>query len=130
MSFLDNLENSLKSLESRDEQSAADSNRKRHEERAQSLAIAPWAEKLKQSEFVDKLLMESTAVGRQLRAKVYMSWLDGTLRLEARGSACELKPTASGIIAEYQRLSDNSRHTEAVDLAGEPAALLQRWLLQ
>ena len=49
MSFLDNLENSLKSLESSEE--AAESRQReqdrRQSERSRALATAPWAEKLK-----------------------------------------------------------------------------------
>jgi hypothetical protein len=51
VSFLDNLENSLKSLDTQDERAAdrGSQKEKRDAERAQALAIAPWAEQLKPS---------------------------------------------------------------------------------
>ena len=46
MSFLDNLENNLKALESRDE-GGLDESRRRERDRGAPLAAAPWAERLK-----------------------------------------------------------------------------------
>lgn len=128
MSFLDNLESSLKNLESQDERQAQDNHEKRQEQKANALAVAPWAEKLKQSAYVAKLLAETGPAGHKLRAKIYLAWLENTLRMEARGNFCEIRPSADGIRAEYLRLSDGSHQTEAIDLDGDPQALLQRWL--
>jgi hypothetical protein len=103
MSFLDNLENSLKTLESQAE--ASESRQREHDrresERARSLAAAPWAEKLKSSAFTASLLKQATVAGYKLRAKVYISWLGPNLRLEARGRKLELQPTSDGIVAVF-----------------------------
>ncbi len=79
MSFLDNLESNLKSLESQDERSPAD-NRRRDSERARTLAEAPWAARLKRSPYTQRLLGEATRAGHKLRAKVYIAWIDTTFR--------------------------------------------------
>ena len=54
MSFSDNLENSLKNLESHDERDAAGgahSQQRRRDQRATVLASAPYAEKLRTGKF-------------------------------------------------------------------------------
>lgn len=130
MSFLDNIENSLKNLESSQENDPAEAHRARQKSRAQAAAIAPWAEKLKSSAFVEKLMNETVTAGRTLRSKIYMAWMEATLRLEAKGHACEIRPTPKGIEAQYRRLSDGSEKVETVDLKGDPKALLDRWLFE
>jgi hypothetical protein len=129
MSFLDNLENNLKSLESREEgQEAADrQQRARDAERAGAQAIAPWAEELKKAPFTAGVLTHAARVGHSLRVKVHVAWLGTTLRLEARERRLELRPTAGGIVAAYL---DNGRETRTapVDLAGDPEQLLRQWL--
>ncbi len=126
MGFLDNLENSLKSLESQEER---DPNvaQKRLDDRARTLAEAPWAEQLKNSRYTADLFDKAAIAGHRIRAKVYMAWIDTTLRLEARGRALEFKPTASGVLAEYENAA-GERTSESVDLAGTPDGLLERWL--
>lgn len=128
MSFLDNLENSLKNLESSQEQDPSEVHRKRQKSRAEATAVAPWAEELRSSAFIQSLMDETAHAGRTLRSKIYMAWMDATLRLEAKGHSCEIRPTPNGIEAQYQRLSDGSEKNERVDLKGDPKALLQRWL--
>lgn len=129
MSFLDNLENSLKSLESTEE--AAEGRLREHDrrqaERARSLATAPWAEKLKTSPFTSSLLKQATAAGFQLRAKVYISWIGSNLRLEARGQRLELQPTGEGIIAAFSGEGAEPR-TQAVNLDSDPEALVKQFL--
>jgi hypothetical protein len=129
MSFLDNLENSLKSLESSEE--AAESRQReqsrRDSDRARSLAAAPWAEKLKSSPFTALLLKQATAAGFQLRAKVYISWIGSNLRLEARGRKLELQPTGDGIVAALSG-EGLEPHTEMVNLDSGPEALVQQLL--
>jgi hypothetical protein len=129
MSFLDNLENSLKSLESSEE--AAESRQReqdrRQSERARSLASAPWAEKLKSSPFTAALLKQATAEGFKLRAKVYISWMGTNLRLEARGHKLELQPTGEGILAVFSG-DGVETHTQPVDLAGDPETLVKQFL--
>ena len=127
MSYLDNIENSLKALESVQERDSSEYER-RQKRRADAIAAAPWAERLKNSRYVNELMAESVAVGRTLRAKVYIAWMDSVLRLEARSHFCELRPTTSGIEARYQKLSNGNEVLESIDLNGDPKDLLQRWL--
>lgn len=126
MSFLDNLENSLKSLESRDEKDGSERERRTADQVA-SRASAPWAERLRKSEFTQQLFEGAAITGHRLRTKIYMSWLDSTLRLEAKGRSLELRPTPTGIVSVF-REPDGETKTEELDLTGDPAALLQRWL--
>lgn len=126
MDFLDSLENSLKNLESQEERDSGAVQR-RQDERTRALQLAPWAEKLKNSEYTKKLFNESALVGHRLRAKVYMAWLGDILRLEAKGRWCELRPQPDGIEAEFVR-PDGTTGMEKLDLTGEPGKLLQEWL--
>jgi len=126
MGFLDNLENSLKSLEKADERDPT-SNERRTSERARALAVAPWAEKLKTSDYTKQLFDKAAIAGHRMRMKIYMAWLDGDLRLEARQRRLELKPTSEGIIADFVEPNGESK-SEAVDLNGDPQALLDSWL--
>src|ERR1700760_919304 len=98
MSFLDNLENNLKSLEN-NEQGGIDESRRRDVERARALASAPWAEKLKSGPFTSALMQQATVAGRQRRIKVNLMWIGTTLRLEARGHRLELRPEPKGVAA-------------------------------
>lgn len=126
MSFLDNLENSLKTLESREERDPNESAR-RENDRLQTLAAAPWAEQLKNSEYTKSLFEKAAIAGHRIRAKIYVAWVGTTLRLEARGRILELQPVASGIIARYVNRASEDVETP-VDLAGDPDALLSQWL--
>ncbi len=128
MGFLDNLENSLKSLEKADERDPT-AHERRTSERAKALAVAPWAEKLKTSDYTKQLFDKAAVAGHRMRMKIYMAWLDGDLRLEARQRRLELKPTSEGIVADFVEPSGDSRR-EAVDLNGDPQALLDSWLKQ
>jgi hypothetical protein len=129
MSFLDDLENNLKSLESAEGGREADERqaRLRERERAAAQAIAPWAEELKKSAFTAELLHQAARVGFSLRVKVHVAWLGTTLRLEARGRRLELRPTPSGIVAAYLDDAAETR-PEPLDLAGSPEALVRAWL--
>jgi hypothetical protein len=129
MSFLDDLENNLKSLES-SEQGKDDAERQRRSrdsERERVRAAAPYAEVLKKSPFTAELLTHSARIGHGMRIKVHIAWLGSTLRLEARERRLELRPTPEGIVAVY---SENNRETSTgpVDLAGNPEALVRDWL--
>ena len=108
MSFLDDLENNLKSLESAEEgrEAAERQARLRERDRAAVQAAAPWAETLKQSPFTAELLVQAARVGSSLRVKVRVAWLGSTLRLD---DAAETR-------------------TEPLDLAGSPEALVRAWL--
>ena len=129
MSFLDNLENNLKSLESREEgkDSAVQQRRSRERERARAQAAAPYAEKLKNGPFTAELLKQATRVGFEKRTKVHIAWLGQTLRLEARERRLELRPTAKGVDAVYIEDGRESR-TEPLDLRSSAEDLIRRWL--
>ena len=129
MSFLDNLENNLKSLESAEEgQETADRQRRaREQERANAQAVAPWAEELKKSPFTAELLRQSARVGHSMRIKVYIVWLGTTLRLEAGERRLELRPTPTGIVAVYLENQQETR-TERLDLSRNAEELVRGWL--
>ena len=129
MSFLDNLESNLKSLESQEEASAlADrAQLQRERERAASRASAPFAEELKKGPYTQELLRQATRVGFGMRVKVHMAWLGSTLRLEARDRRLELRPTPNGILTVYLE-GNQEKRTEPLDLRGSPEALVREWL--
>ena len=127
MSFLDNLENDLKALESRD-QGGLDETRRREADRALSLAAAPWAEQLKREPYARDLMRHATIAGSQRRIKVNLAWIETTLRLEARGQRLELRPTPNGVVAVFLRNSEEVRR-EPIDLAGDPQALTGAWMV-
>src|SRR3954452_12737225 len=119
MSFLDNLENNLKSLESHEEGSdaAEQQRRTRERNRAEAQAAAPYAEQLKKSPFNAELLKQAARVGFEKRTKVHVAWLGSTLRLEARERRLEFRRTASGVLAAYIEDGQQTR-TEPADLNG------------
>ena len=129
MSFLDNLENNLKSLESQEEgkESAERSRRARESEKANAQAAAPWAEQLKKGPFTAELLKQAARIGFSLRQKIRVAWLGTTLRLEARDRRLELRPTAAGVVAAYLENGVEVR-SEPLDLEGDAAELVRRWL--
>jgi hypothetical protein len=126
MSFLDNLESSLKNLESQEERDPREHQR-RQEERKRAVAVGPWAEQLKNGPYTQKLFEQAAIAGHKIRTKIYMAWFDDILRLEARERRLELRPTADGIVAEFIE-PDRSSTTRAVNLKNDPATLLQEWL--
>jgi hypothetical protein len=131
MGFLDNLENSLKSLESQGERDGSERLRQA-EERNRRSAEAPWADQLRQSEFSRKLFDDAAAAGHRLRTKIYIAWLDTTLRLEARGRRLELRPTPKGIVAAFipePREGAAAETVRPLALDTDPAELLREWLL-
>ena len=126
MSFLDNLESSLKNLESQEERDPREHQR-RQEERKRAVAVGPWAEQLKTGPFTQKLFEEAAKAGHRIRTKIYMAWMEDTLRLEARERRLELRPTAEGIVAAFIE-PDGESKTQKVDLKSDPAELLKHWL--
>ena len=126
MDFLDNLENSLKNLEQREERDGSAALRQ-NEARKQAQEAAPWAEKLRKSQYTTGLMEQAAAAGHRIRAKIYMAWLDTVLRLEVKGRWCELRPTPNGIVAEFVN-PDGTQTSSPVDLSGQPGELLARWL--
>lgn len=129
MSFLDNLENNLKSLESQEEgkESAQRQQRERESQRASAQAVAPHAEELKKGPFTAELLKQTTRVGHSLKTMVRATWIGTTLRLEARERKLELRPMPSGIDAVYFEENREVR-TGPLDLKGSPEQLLRKWL--
>ncbi len=121
MSFLDNLENNLKALESQ-EQGGIDDRKRREVEKAQAIAAAPWADKLKNSPYLGKLMRDVTRAGFSRRMKVYIVWIGRTLRLVALDQRLELEPTVRGIEA----VMEDRRFP--VDLEGDPDALIITWM--
>ena len=126
MSFLDNLENNLKSLEAQEQKDPAEHER-REEKRNLALATAPWAAKLKAAPFTQALFDQSAAIGHRLRTKIYMSWLDHVLSLQARDRKLELRPTPTGILAVFIE-ADRAEHAEPLNLNSDPGKLLEKWL--
>jgi hypothetical protein len=126
MSFLDNLENSLKSLESQGERTTNDRHL-RDAERAAAIAAAPWAEKLKNGTYTQGLLKVATRIGFEKRAKVYIAWIGTTLKLEARERKLELRPMPQGVVALFIEAGKETRE-QALDLAGDPEELVRHWL--
>src|SRR5437868_3826996 len=130
MSFSDNLENSLKNLESHDEREAAggpQTQQRRQAQRASILASAPYAEKLKNGKFTPGLMTHATRIGHGLRTKVNIVWLGSTLRFQAREHRLELHPTPDGIMAHFFA-GDKEVKNEKIDLAGNPEKLAKEWL--
>ncbi|HTA44141.1 MAG TPA: hypothetical protein VK789_16940 [Bryobacteraceae bacterium] len=125
MSFLDNLENNLKTLESRDD--GVDDTRRREKDRGRALAVGPWAERLKREPYAQTLMRDATIAGRSRRTKVNLAWIDTTLRLEARGHRLELRPTPEGVRAVFLHEGKDIAD-EPVDLAGDPAKLTNKWM--
>jgi hypothetical protein len=126
MSFLDNLEDNLKALENQ-EQKDPNERAKREEERARILAASPWAHKLKSSPYTQALLEHAARAGFELRAKLYIAWLDTILRLELRTKKLELRPTPDGIVAVF--FENNAEvKSEPLDLNGNPEELVKEWL--
>jgi hypothetical protein len=129
MSFLDNLENNLKSLESsgQAEEDAARARRTREEALERARAEAPFADALRDGPFTAELLKQATRIGFSLRTKVHFVWLGTTLRLEARERRLELRPTPQGIVAVYLQGAQELRQ-EPLDLSGKPEELVRNWL--
>jgi hypothetical protein len=129
MSFLDNLENNLKNLESQDEgkDAAERSRRTRESAKANAQAAAPWADELKKGPFTAELLKQAARIGFEKRVKVHVAWLGTTLRLEARGQRLELRPTASGVVAAYLENGAETR-SDPLDLKANAGEFVRRWL--
>jgi hypothetical protein len=128
MSFLDSLENNLKSVESAGEGEIVGRDEvRRNAERERQNAIAPAAEQLKASPFTAELMSQAVREGHRLRTKVYISWIGTTLRLDARERRLELRPLPDGVHAVFLT---NNEETESrvIDLGGAPGDLVRDWL--
>ena len=121
MSFLDNLENNLKALESL-ESGGLDDRKRRDLEREYAIASAPWAERMKNSAYVGKLMRDLTRAGFTRRMKINFVWIGRALRLEAMDQRLELQPTPRGVEAVF------ADRRIPVDLDGDPDALIADWM--
>src|SRR5579864_7076366 len=130
MSFLDNLENNLKALESRDERDPETLAREaaaREAARSLALQIAPHAEVLRNGPFKDGLLTACRNIGHRRRILVRPVWVDSTLRLEAAGKKLELRPMPDGVLAVFFD-GETERERTPIDLSSDPVKLAERWL--
>ena len=130
MSYLDNLENSLKALESQEERDPAAAQRRveaQAQQRAAAVKRAPHVKALQSSNFTGQLLGACRQLGPKLGMYVQVTWIEGALRLDIRGQRLELTPTAEGIDAVY--LADgNEERRESVDLSTDGAELVRKWM--
>jgi len=131
MSFLDNLENNLKALESREERDPEKVKReqeRREADRTSALLRAPHVEALRSSPFTSELLTQCRTIGHGQRVLVQFTWLGESLRLEAKAKRLELAPTAEGITAVFS-LDGQETGRQAVDpKVDDPSALARLWL--
>jgi len=130
VSFLDNLENNLKALESRDERNPEALAREaaaREAARTAALAIAPYADALRNGSFKDGLITACRGIGHRKRLLVRPVWVDSTLRLEAGAKKLELRPTPDGVLAVFFD-GGGEQASLPIDLSGDPAALAEKWL--
>src|SRR5579863_2096114 len=130
MSFLDNLENNLKALESREEKDPEKLAREaaaRESARTLALAVAPHAEALRNGPFKDGLLSACRDIGHRRRILVRPVWVDSTLRLEAGAKKLELRPTPGGVLAVF---IDGGKEQEGIpiDLSSDPVKVAEKWL--
>jgi len=130
MSFLDNLENTLKATEAREERDPSYSARERkaaEAERARARALQPIADELRKGKFTSDLLNEVMRISHGLRTKVYITWIGPALRLEAREHRLELTPTPDGVTAATY-VNGRQTGTQPIDLKKSPKALAEKWL--
>jgi hypothetical protein len=131
MSFLDNLENNLKALESREEKDPAQvkqDQERRQAERNAALMRAPHVEALKNSAFTSELLTECRTIGHGQRVMVRFTWVGEILRLDAKAKRMELIPTPEGIAAVFSEGGVETAREMTDPETGDAAALARRWL--
>jgi hypothetical protein len=130
MSFLDNLESTLKNLEGASDR--GDTRRKdgqrMQQERSQARAAAPFAEELKKGPFANEFLIHAVRIGHASRTKVTPLWVGHTLRVDARERRLEFRPTPEGVLAVFME-DGVERSSEILDLKKTvPEKLAERWL--
>jgi hypothetical protein len=133
VSFLDNLENNLKALESREEKDPEKVKRdqkQREADRTAALLRAPYAEALKNSAFTSELLTQCRAIGHGQRVLVRFTWIGESLRLDAKAKRLELIPTAEGIAAVFSLDGTEMGRAMVDPQSDDAAALAQRWLTE
>ncbi len=130
MSFLDNLENAVKAEEARASADPEQHQRDiaaRHAEQEAARASEPYSEALRKGAFTQDLLKHCRIIGHSKRILVRFTWLDTTLRLEARSKRMELTPLRDGVRAVFSE-DGVEQGTEVVDLSGDAESLARRWL--
>ena len=131
MSFLDNLENNLKALESREERDPEKVKReqeRREADRTSALLRAPHVEALRTSPFTAELMTHCRTIGHAQRVLVQFTWLGESLRLDAKAKRMELAPTAEGITAVFT-VDGQETGRQTVDPNVDDASVLARlWL--
>src|SRR5580700_10559972 len=130
MSFLDNLENNLKALESRSERDPKALAREaaaRVTARSVALEIAPHADALRNGPFKDGLLTACRDIGHRRRILVRPVWVDSTLRLETGSKRLELRPTPNGVLA-VSFVNGREQESTLVDLSSDPVKVAEKWL--
>jgi hypothetical protein len=131
MSFLDNLENNLKALESQEEKDPEKVQReqeRREQDRNAALLRAPYVEALKKSAFTSDLLTHCRTIGHGQRVLVQFVWIGETLRLNAKNKRMELSPSPEGIVA-VMSVDGTETFRAAIDTdKDDPQALASHWL--
>lgn len=131
MSFLDNLENTLKALERQEEKDPEKQKRDREQrdaERNAAILRAPHVEALRDSAFTSELLGQCRVVGREQKVLVQFTWIGENLRLDAKEKRMELVPTADGIVAVMSVDGVEKVQEEVNPATDDAAALARRWL--
>lgn len=131
MSFLDNLENNLKALESieeKDPEKVAREKARRESERNAALLRAPHVDALKNSPFTSALLTECRTIGHGQRVLVQFTWIGENLRLTAKAKRMELTPTPEGITAIMSLDGEETARVPVDPSADDAAALAKNWL--
>ena len=131
MSFLDNLENNLKALESLEEKDPEKVKRdqeRRAADRNAALLRAPHVQALKYSPFTSELLTQCRAIGHAQRVLVQFTWIGESLRLDAKAKRMELIPTAEGITAVFSMDGVETRQAPMDPQSEDAAAVARRWL--
>jgi hypothetical protein len=130
MSFLDNLENNLKAMESRTERDPAALAREaaaREAARTAALEIAPYADALRNGPFKDGLLTACRDIGHRRRILVRPVWVDSTLRLETGAKKLELRPSPGGVVAVFF-VGGKEQESTPIDLTSDPIKMAEKWL--
>jgi len=131
MSFLDNLENNLKALESREERDPEKVKRdqeRREADRTEAILRAPHAEALRTSPFTSELLTQCRAIGHAQRILVQFTWIGENLRMDAKAKRMELAPTSEGITAVFLVNGEEMERVPVNPDVDDAAALARRWL--
>ena len=133
MSFLDNLENNLKALESveeKDPEKVQREKERREADRNAALSRAPHVEALKSSAFTTELLTQCRTIGHGQRVLVRFTWIGENLRLDARNKRMELTPTPEGIVAVWSTDGLETGRSVVDPQRDDAAALARRWLTE